>query len=78
MVGRFLVVSCLGSKRFASMRKAVRHARGQSARCERVNIMRTRPAPSLPGREAGEIVAICKKKTCRPTGWLQRRRNPLY
>lgn len=74
---RFMVTTCNGSKRFTSMRKAVRYARGQSARCERANVWRTRSAPTVPGREAGEIVAICKKKVCKPTGWLQRGSNPL-
>lgn len=80
---RFLVTTCGGSKRFSSMRKAVRYARGQSAGfhakggCDGANVWRVRSAPSLPGRESGEIVAICKKKVCRPTGWLQRGSNPL-
>lgn len=74
---RFLVTTCVSerNKRFSTMRKAVRYARGQSARCERVNVWRTRVAGG--NREHGEIVAICKKKTCKPTGWLQRGRNPL-
>lgn len=76
---RFLVTTCNGSKRFSSMRKAVHYARGQSARpsasCPRVNVWRTRAAGG--GREHGEIVAICKKKVCKPTGWLQRGSNPL-
>ena len=75
---RFLVTTCHGSKRFSTSRGAVKYARGQSARCERVNVWRVRPARTQPGGEAGEVIAICKKKVCKPTGWLQRGSNPLY
>ena len=76
---RFLVTTCSSerNKRFSTMRKAVRDARGQSARCARVNVWRVRSAKTVPGGEAGEVVAICKKKVCKPTGWLQRGRNSL-
>jgi hypothetical protein len=78
---RFMVTTCTGSKRFSSMRGAVKYARGQSARptkrCPRVNVWRMQPEPRRAGYEHGEIVAICTNKVCKPTGWLQRGRNPL-
>lgn len=79
---RFMVVTCRGgSRRFSAMREAVKYARGQSARpterCPRVNVWRMQPERGS-GREHGDIVAICKAKVCKPTGWLQRGSNPLW
>jgi hypothetical protein len=77
--GRFLVSACDGSKRFTTTKAAVKYARGKSSGkpCSLATVMRTNPSMTAPGRESGEIIVVCKKKVCKPTGWLQRGTNPL-
>jgi hypothetical protein len=77
--GRFLVAACGASRRFGTMKAAVKFARGQSAAhhdrggCSGATVWRTRSTQGK--REVGEAVAVCARRVCKPTGWLQRGRN---